>query len=226
MAGQSERGVATVVALLAMVLMSVIGAALVLNSASEFTIAARFANAQEGRYAAEAVLERVIDELGGVSDWDVVLGGSSPSGFVDGAPSGVRVLPGGVTLDLASALNLINCGKAAPCTPAELAASTAARPWGSNNPVWVWYAFGPLSSMLPGPTINSPYYVTVMVADDPAEDDGNPRRDGGDPKNPGAGVLELRGEAFGPSGVHATVEATVARSGKVGLRVLSWREIS
>ena len=68
-----------------------------------------------------------------------------------------------------------------------------------------------------------------MVADDPAENDNDPARDGavpcggavpvltGDPPapscNPGSGVLALRAEAFGPRGVHKVIEATIAHAG-------------
>ena len=42
------------------------------------------------------------------------------------------------------------------------------------------------------------------------------------PSNPGAGILQLRSEAFGPGGAHRAVEATIARAG-VGVRIISWR---
>ena len=50
------------------------------------------------------------------------------------------------------------------------------------------------------------------------------------PGNPGAGVLALRAEAFGPRGAHTIIEMTVARPDAAGegggrARVLSWRQI-
>jgi hypothetical protein len=79
--------------------------------------------------------------------------------------------------------------------------------------------------MLPGGTIDSPYYVTVMVGDDPSETDGNPLQDG--IGTAGAGVLALRAEALGPRGARRMVEMTVARSdvAQAGVRILSWREV-
>ena len=74
------------------------------------------------------------------------------------------------------------------------------------------------------PTIDSPLYVAVWIADDPAETDGDPARDGTDASNPGAGILQLRSQAFGPGGAHRALEVTIARAG-VGLRVISWRLI-
>jgi hypothetical protein len=61
-------------------------------------------------------------------------------------------------------------------------------------------------------TINSQMYVVVWVADDPSENDGNPLMDGTAATNPGSGVLAMRAEAFGPSGTHRVIEATVART--------------
>ena len=73
------------------------------------------------------------------------------------------------------------------------------------------------------------FYLAVLVADDPAETDGNPLADG---PGPGFGVVMLRAEAFGPGGTHAAVEQTLARVGADeltdipdlhGVRVVSWR---
>jgi hypothetical protein len=58
-----------------------------------------------------------------------------------------------------------------------------------------------------------------MVADDSSECDDNPQVDGGavvscpagTKVNPGAGVLEVRAEAYGPFGAHRVVEVTMAR---------------
>jgi hypothetical protein len=41
--------------------------------------------------------------------------------------------------------------------------------------------------------------------------------------NPGAGVVALRSDAFGPGGTHKIVEVTVARA-QGAIRALSWRE--
>src|SRR5204863_4532134 len=109
------------------------------------------------------------------------------------------------------------------------------RPWGPNNPRWQLFAYAKLNDMTPTGTINSPFYVTVMVGDDPSENDNDPLHDG-TPANPGAGVLALRAEAWGPRGSRKAIELTVARAGASlgdgsppvpgqGLRVLSWREI-
>ena len=61
------------------------------------------------------------------------------------------------------------------------------------------------------------------TADDPAETDNNPVLDAA-PGNPGAGILFLRSEAFGPRQAHKAVELTVMH-GDGAMRVLSWREV-
>jgi hypothetical protein len=109
---------------------------------------------------------------------------------------------------------------ATPCTAAQMDHAAGERPWGSNNPRWRLYANGRLSAVAAG--IDSPFYVTVWVADDPAETDGDPARDGTEASNPGAGVLQVRSEAFGSGGARRAVEATLGRAG-ARLRIISWR---
>ena len=223
-----EGQIAIILALMAMLLMSALGATLVLTTSSNSLIAANFRNAQEGVYAADAALERAMDDLAALADWNAVLDGSTSSAFADGAPGGVRTLADGSALDLVRAINLMNCQKVTACSASDLTASTAQRPWAANNPVWRLFAYGPLSSLFAPLPIKSAYYVIVMVADDPSENDNDPLHDGQSMTNPGTGVLELRAEAFGPRGTRQVVESTVARPGapgveNAGLRVLSWR---
>jgi len=95
-------------------------------------------------------------------------------------------------------------------------AFTAERPWGTNNPRWQLYAYGPLDQMLPTDTINSAMYVIVWVADDPSEGDAKPLVDGSPnvdgTANAGKGVLSLLAHAYGPNGVKRVIEVTVART--------------
>jgi hypothetical protein len=214
---------ALVIALLALLLMTALGAALVLITSSETIIAGNFLTSIEALYAADAAAERAIAELDGVVDWDAVLDGSLRSTFVDGAPSGSRTMADGTTIDLAAVVNMANCGKVAGCSGAEMDAITPQRPWGANNPRWQLYACGRLRDTTPAGTVDSPFYVIVLVGDDPAETDGNPLQDGAGTGNPGAGVVAIRAEAFGPRAARKAVEVTVAR--QAGPRLLSWREI-
>ena len=201
-----------IIAMMAMLLLTALGVALVLTTSTETMVTANFRNSQEALYAADAVVERAMDDVLTVADWNNLLNGSTQSAFIDGSPSGTRMLPDGSTIDLTQAINMANCQKVATCSAAEMDAVTAERPWGPNNPRWQLYAYGNLSTMLPTDTINSPYYAIVLVADDPSENDGDPAKDGSSQANPGSGVLALRAEAFGPRGAHKIVELTVART--------------
>lgn len=218
-----EDGVALVLAIMTVLLMTGLGAALVVTTASETAIAGNFRASTEGLYAADAAIERVVSDLRREPDWDMVLGGASRSGFIDGPPNGVRMLSDGSTLDLTRIVNMTNCKRPGACNVAEMDEVRTERPWGPNNPRWQLYASGPLREMVPLAPIKSPFYVIALVADDPSENDGNPLVDGADDTNPGAGVLALRAEAFGPRGAHRVIEATVARH--PDMRLLSWREI-
>ncbi|MFB3854879.1 MAG: PilX N-terminal domain-containing pilus assembly protein [Vicinamibacterales bacterium] len=207
-----ERGIALVLTLMALALLSALGLALVLTTSTETGISGNYRDSREALHAADAGLERAVQDLLTVPDWDRVLAGTTTSGFVDGSPGGVRVLPDGSTLDLSHVVNLANCEKITACTGPEMDASTPERPWGANNPRFQLYAYGPVADLLPTGTIDSKYYVVVMVADDPAETDADPLHDGVALDNPGRGVLTLRAEAFGPGGAHTVVETSIART--------------
>jgi hypothetical protein len=224
-----ERGIALVMTLLAAIVLSAIAAGLTLTTSTEMRIAANFASAEAAAYAAESAVARALLDLPLLVDWTPVIAGPMLSGFVDGPPSGSRILDDKSSVDLARVVNMANCQKPSACTVADMDASTAARPWGPNNPRWRLFAYGPLRTVQPGGAVESPFYVVALVGDDPAENDGDATHDGAPPANPGAGVLAIRGEAFGPGGAHAVVEATVAAAfdaaGQVlpAVRVLSWR---
>jgi hypothetical protein len=244
-----ERGVALIAALMALLLLSALGSALALAAAGEPVIAASFREAHEALYAAEAAVERAMVDLADAPDWTPLLAGRVRSGFVDGAPHGERPLGNSGTMDLSAPARLANCGRSSPCTAAELETLSDERPWGRNNPVWTLFAYGPLEHLAPGGGTTPAIYVTVLVGDDPTETDADPSVDGGQaadgrPENRGGGIVQLRGEAFGPSGIHRVVEATVARAAGQGegsgseagaerlegvpataLRVLSWRTV-
>jgi Tfp pilus assembly protein PilX len=218
-----EDGVALIVALLAIVLMTALGMALMLNSQTETMISANYRDATEAEYAADAGIERVMDDVLTVPDWNTLL--TSPDGVKAGVTSAFIgssnvsniTLPDGRTLDLAAATNMINCAKTTTCSDADMDTSTVDRPWGVNNPRFRLYAWGQMNDIIPTGTINSPYYVAVWVADDAAENDNNPSRDGDPPangaaSNTGAGVLTLRAEAFGAGGVHHVIEATIGKT--------------
>ena len=221
-----------------MVLMMTLGSALVLITSSETSIAANFHAAHQAFYAADAVFERALADLRSSADWSAVLDGTTSSTFVDGSPSGTRTLADGSSIDLAQLTNFANCRKPTACTGADIAATTAERPWGVNNPRWRPYVYGRLADSVGVGTVRSQFYVVAFVGDDSSENDGDPTRDGvsvGSSPNPGVGIVSIRAEAFGPRNAHRAIEATVARidpaaaapagGGITDLRILSWREI-
>ena len=59
-----------------------------MTTTSESMIARNFRAAGEGRYAADAAIERALVDLAAAPDWNAVLAGGRPSTFVDGPPSG------------------------------------------------------------------------------------------------------------------------------------------
>jgi len=230
-----ESGVALVITLMALSLLLALGVALAMTTNTETRIAANYRDGVEALYAADAGVERAIQDLATASDWDSVLNGTVRSSFNDGPPQGLRILPGGATLDLTQATNVARCGKDT-CSAADLTAVTDDRPWGANNPVWQPFAYGPLAAL--DGTIDSPMYVMVWIADDPSENDNAPLRDGAPPAdcnaeqdsscvddNVGRGVLAMRAQAVGPRGTQRAIDVTLARANESGVRIVSWREI-
>ena len=214
---RNERGMALIVALMSMLLLTALGLGLIMTTMSETMITTNYKENAEAMYAADAGIERVMQELLTVADWNRILTGQVRSSYVDGDPSGSRVLPGGGEVDLSAATNMLNCGKTTSCSDAEMNTRTDDRPYGVNNPRWRLYAYAPLTSIIETQTVASPMYVAVWLADDPAETDGDPNADGGPPaagysSNPGGGILLMRAQAFGPQGTITIIETTLGRT--------------
>jgi Tfp pilus assembly protein PilX len=223
-----ERGVALLIALMAILLTMALGTALILGATIEARITRNFRMRTEALYAADAVLERAVADLRAIPDWNAALTGLVSSSFVDGPPNSVHVLADGQRIDQGELVNQMNCRQSTPCSSAAMDTDTAERPWGPNNPRWQPFAWGHMSGLLP---VESPFYLLAMIADDPSENDSDPLRDGSSPCvqgrreecNPGTARVSLRAEAFGPFGAHKVLEATISRSG-TGVHILSWRE--
>lgn len=190
---RDERGVALVIALMATMLLTALGTALVMVTNTETMITANYRNAQEALYAADAGVERVVQDLLMVPNWNRILDDSTKSAFVDANCSGTVTLPAGGSMNLGAA------------TTALQAETTTQNLWGANNPTWRAYACGRISDLLPTNTIESQMFVMVWVGDDPSETDGLPQVDGN-------GVLTLHAAAYGPGGTVKVVEVTVART--------------
>ena len=230
-----EDGVAITMAVMAVLLISAAGAALLLLSASETMIAAHFRSSVLAQYGVEAMMVRGVELVAALDDWAGPIAGSTQSALVDGPFIRARTLADGSTLDLVQVVNLANCQKTTACSLADLAAVTTERPWGANNPTWQPYAYGSLGSVLAAPSLDSPYYVVLLVADDPT---GTHRPRGVEAPEPTREAIALRAEAFGPRGAHAVIEVIAGRA--IGppadqtdynrdrgspMEIVSWREV-
>lgn len=220
---RSDRGIALVVVLLVMVLLSALGLSLTLVTSTEERVAHSYLNGSETFYAADAAFELAVQELAPLPDWSRVLDGSVTSSFVDRQVS-LRPWPDGVVRTSSEATALVTCGRLM-CTDADMDARTRGRPWGPNNPRWRLFAYGPLRAMSASGAVDSPAYVAVWVGDDSSENDDNALVDGDESQgpNPGRGVLTLLVHAYGTAALRK-LEATVVKTA-TGVRVLSWREI-
>ncbi len=201
----NERGVALIVALMSMLLLTALGVGLMMTTTTETMISNNFRDSGEAMYAADAGIERVMQDLLTVPDWNRILAGQVQSAFVDGAPVGARTLPDGSTIDLGVATNMLNCNKAVGCNDADLNAWSAERPWGAKNPRWQLFAFSPLQDIIETGTVLSSMYVAVWIADDPGDVDTIPTNDDN-------GVLLMRAHAFGPGGATSIIEVTIGRT--------------
>ena len=205
-----EEGVALIIALLATMLLTALGMTLVLMSNTETMISSNYRNSQEALYAADAATERVVQDLLLIPRWNDILAGdsgvaptcsgvtgflpksSTPSGFVDTSTT-VTIPDSNQTIDLLNATCNLQRG------------TDGSAIWGANNPTWRLFAWGRMDDMLPNKVIDSEMYLAVWVADDPADNDGDPTADTN-------GVLTLHAEAYGPSGTRKTIEVTVAKT--------------
>jgi hypothetical protein len=198
----NQDGTALVVALLSTMLLTALGAAVVLVSRTETAISSNYRNSQEALYAADAAVERVMQDLLMIPRWNDVLAGSVQSGFIDGVMTSQKTLPVGGKISLC-------CGPGTATGELQSLTDTADN-WGANNPRWALFAWGPLSDVLANNAIDSRVYVMVWVADDPA--DGTGGTPDGNPLLDSNGVLTLHAEAIGPGGTRKVIEVTVART--------------
>jgi len=79
---RGEQGIALIVALLSIMLMTALGMALMLTSQTETLISANYRDSMEGAYVADAGIERVMDDVLTIPDWNTVL--ASPDGVTAG----------------------------------------------------------------------------------------------------------------------------------------------
>ena len=227
----SNRGIALIMVMLVTAFLSALGAGLILAVFMDRLATGNMSGSVAMLYAADAAIELAARDLSQVADWNSVLSGSRQSSFTDGALGGVRGIPGGGTVDLTAATNMLNCGKVSNCTIAQMTANSRERPWGANNPHWRLYAFGPMEQLAQF-SAPAPCYLAVWIADDDREKDDDPQADARD-DDAGHGIVRVHAEVFGRGGSRRAVEAELARAcrgGGVGaclpgIRVQSWQEL-
>ncbi|MGH9387116.1 MAG: hypothetical protein ACRD2N_22840 [Vicinamibacterales bacterium] len=206
----AESGMTLVAVLVATGFFSAVAFGLALVVSTSLRVDSNYVDALVMLNAAEAGLELAARDLATEADWRMVLSGAKHGSLVDGAPSGAKSIPAGGIVSLSGQTNLINCGHISACTDAQMDAISQDRPWGADNPRWQPYLFGPLPSL--GSFMRDvPLYLIVWVGDDGDEVDGDPLSDGSNGPGPGRGVVRLRSEVFGASGVRRAVEALVKR---------------
>jgi hypothetical protein len=188
---RDDRGSALVIALIATVLLSSLGLGLVMLSNTEGAIANNFRAGNETLYAADAAVERVVQDMLLVPRWNDVLTGAVRSSFVDNSLT--PTTPFGTSINLTAMTTEIQTQ------------SDATSPWAANNPQWRLFAYGPLADMLGNTAIESSTYIAVWIADDPSETDGNPSADTN-------GVVTVLAQALGPHGAYRMVEVTLAKT--------------
>jgi len=228
----SQRGIALIMVVLITAFLSALGLGLLLSVFMDRLATGNMAASVAMFYAADAGIELAAHELALTPEWTDVLSASARSSFADGAPGGIRGLPGEGTIDLTAETNTLNCGQPTACTAAQMNANSRVRPWGVNNPRWQLYAYGLMGnlSQLIRP---APCYLVVWVADDGREQDGDPMVDAKVEGESGHGIVRIRAEVFGRAGSRRAIEAELARvcvtgvgEGCVaGIRVQSWHEL-
>lgn len=227
-----NRGVALILVLVFMSFLAALGLGLTLIVFIERLAAGNMRSSVDMLHAADAGLELAARDLAHVPNWSDALSGSMQSSFIDGVPGGTRSVPGWGTIDLSVLTNRLNCGRDSGCTGAQMDTNTRERPWGANNARWRLFAYGSFGAMA-GFARPAPCYVAVWVADDRREQDGDPAADATGEAAPGAGIVRVRAEAYGPAGARRAIEAEVVRRCvpdpvsvcRAGIRVQSWQEV-
>lgn len=221
----AEGGSALVITILLTTMLGMLAGAFALLARTETMTAGNVRRAREAVHAADAVIQRAMQELE-TRAWNDVLSGAVVSSLTDGSASEVRRF---------GTIQVILCCGAGSLTARLQAGSDGSWARPSDGPLWRLYAWGPFQQI--GGAAGSTLYVALWIADDRGEADGNPVIDSN-------GAIRLHAEAIGPSGVRRAVEAVVARADAPGywdsvaagdpgavsevgrrVRLVSWREV-
>jgi hypothetical protein len=226
-----HKGIAVLIVILLVAFLSARGMGVTLAFFMDRLAAGNMSSSMAMLYAADAGIELAARELAQVGEFDAALSGAAIGAFADGAPAGVRSIPGGGTIDLTAATNALNCGQINDCTDAQMNANSNQRPWGTNNPRWKLFVYGPMTNVAPlvRPAM---CYLAVWIGDDGREQDGDPSVDSNE-NAAGHGIVRVHAEAYGFGGLRRAVEAELVRVCPLGpdqpclpgIRVQSWQEL-
>jgi hypothetical protein len=197
MSSCQDRGFVLLAVILVITVLAALGAMLGLATATEVAIAANHRDAAETRYAAEAGVEFVVQELANAADWPALVSAPGQSIFVDGAAAGERRV-GPRTVDLGTVAADLDA-------LAPLAGSASPR---------VLHAFGYLHDLVPIAEASGSVYVAVWVAQF-LNDDGSMRV---------PATMSILGLAWGPRGSRRAVEVVVEQMDPAAVRRRFWRE--
>jgi hypothetical protein len=195
-----DDGVAVVLAMVVVVLIAAMAFATATMTDVERMSASSEPNRLAVAYAADAALERAIQELVPLPDWSAALSGGVVSTLRE---SGTTMW--GQALDLAAMTS-------------DLQRDTnTADPRGPDTTRWQMFLCGSLSAMVPDRPRDVLPYLIVWVGDDRAEHDGNAFVDGNR-------TIRVHARAVGPRDTRVEREAVLRRDEEGGMvRVVEWR---
>jgi hypothetical protein len=206
--GGSEKGAALLLALATAALVTALAASLIVSVSIETTIVGSARAAQEVFYAADAALERTLDDLAMAPDWTPAL--AVPPGLVASFDQGASVAraPDGRLLSIPALTKERQAVSNASYGPGV---------FGPDSPSWRLFGHAPLAAVLPPRVLAQPGYVLAWLGDDGLDGDGDPSRDAN-------GQLLVYVDAYGVSGARRGLEAAVTRAGGAGVRLLAWKD--
>ena len=213
---REDQGSALLPVLLLMFLFSAVAMAMATVIRVETLVGARFVQAAEALYAADAGMNLALEEIRTIADWTVLLSGAGQSALSQGSFDGAKPVPGGGSV-------LTCCGQSS--VAGRLQRESAASPVAGRAALqWRPFLWAPFDAIVPRSRA-SRLFLVVFIQDDEEDGDGDGQRD------TNARVV-VRSEAVHPDGLRRAVEALVAhepgdraRAVPPAIRLLRWREV-
>ncbi|MEO8483805.1 MAG: hypothetical protein ABI634_16470 [Acidobacteriota bacterium] len=189
-----DEGAALLLVMMVVLALSGLAFAAVSLADLEGAASANDARALAVSYAAEAAIERAIDDLAAATNWSDVLTGavSSPLRDIDPRPRA----PWADVLDIGAMTAEVQ-------RDADVGV-------GPDQTRWRVFLAGPLAAMLPDTPPGVLPYLVAWVGDDRADGDGNALADANQ-------VVRVRARALGPRGVRSDREAVLERLASTGV---------